>query len=132
MKIFKYIWNIITNIIQLLIILGIFNYVNSWFETIVTSLLILIYITINFYIIWYWHTKDTERIWFTEEFIRLRILLKDSELDKYNYKNDIYLDSLEEQKEALERKAPRILVSIVFSFIFYVICILNIFITIMN
>lgn len=133
MKILKYVWHILLNWIQLLIILWIFSYVNSWFETLVMSLLILIYITIEFYIISNWYAEVRKLIWFTEEFIRLRILLKDWNLvQSYDNEDDIYLDILEKPKETFEWITPRFYISMIFGFIFYIICLINIIITIFN
>lgn len=131
MKIIKYIWHTIINIIKLLIIIWIFSYVDYWFETLVMSILILIYINIEFYIISNWYAEFKKLIWFTEEFIRLRILLKDSFLvNNYDNENDIYNDILELPKQTFDWIMPKFYVTLVSSSIVYIICIINIIKTI--
>ncbi len=133
MKALRYLWNIIINIIELLIIIWIFTHVSDWFETIVVSLLILIYVTIEFYIISNWYAELRKIIWFMEEFLWLRILLKDTKLiNFYDNEDDIYKENLEKPKENLEWFTPRFYVSMVFSFIFYLICVINLLKTISN
>lgn len=133
MKILRYVWLIGINLLQLAIILWIYRYIYSWFETIAISLLILIYISIDSYIITNWYLESTKLIWFIEEFIALRIILKDPKLlQDYDNEKDIYDDKLEEPKKVLNNISPRFYVGAIFNFIFYIICIVNILKVIMN
>ncbi|NVP17854.1 hypothetical protein HUU51_04010 [Candidatus Gracilibacteria bacterium] len=127
MKILKYIYHIIINIIKLLIILLIFNYVNYGFETLVIGLLILIYITLEFYIISNGYSEVRKLIGFAEEFIKLRIIFKDPFLiNNYDNDDDIYNDILETPKKTLDGITPRFYISMIFSFIYYIICLFQI------
>lgn len=133
MKILKYIWLVLVNLIQLLIILWIFSYVNTWFETIVVSLLILIYISINFYIVSNSYSEISKLIWFIEEFINLKILLKDPKLLQfYDNEDDMYKEILEKPKKTLESITPKFYIDWSFGTLFLVICIINILKVIMN
>lgn len=127
MKILKYLYHIIIHIIKLLIIILIFNYVNNWFETLVISLLILIYITLEFYIISNWYGELRKLIWLVEEFIKLRIILKDPYLiNNYDNEDDIYNDILEIPNKTFDWITPKFNISMIFSFIYYIICLFQI------
>jgi len=124
MKYLSYIWAIFTDLIAVFVILAIFGSTYGTFETIVFSILILIYINIVSFSGIYGQAKMKEVLAMTEEFKRLRKLLKEN----VNEDDEIFeQEDLKNAKEKAKQIEIKFYIHAVFSFIIYLIVLWNLF-----
>lgn len=76
-KIFKRIWLILINILTLLIIFGIFEKSRNKYESILLSLLVLIYISISSFVSVWWYEKTLKKINTENDKINLEMFKED-------------------------------------------------------
>ncbi len=111
MKTLGIVWKVITNIITIAVVLGIFSIASSKFETIVLAVLVLIYLSITgFSTIW-----ALRQIEFAEaldnEFKGIKQLLNKNAINEFNKINDLLDNPIEKpeideyEKEAIEARA---------------------------
>ena len=88
MKYLSYTGSVIVSLITIIITFAIFDQANSYFETIVFSLLILIYVQLVSFAGGYGYTKVNELIALQNEFTRIRRLLKE-ETDEFEKEREL-------------------------------------------
>jgi len=116
----RYIWTFIVNIIAVVIVLSIYGAVYKKFEIIVVSILILIYLSLQSFIMFYGRTI-TENIFFLDtEFKRIRKLLKD-EPNKYEK------EEIQEAKKKVDKASIKMYINAAFLFVIYLIALFNLF-----
>lgn len=122
MKYLGYIWTVISNLIALFVAFAIFGSTYSPFETIVFSLLILIYINLISFSGIYGQTKVKEVLMMHEEFKKMRKLLKEdvSEDDEIFEQED-----LKNAKEKAKQNEIKFYINAGFMFIVYIIVLWN-------
>jgi len=122
MKYLGYIWTVISNLIALFVAFAIFGSTYSSFETIVFSLLILIYINLISFSGIYGQTKVKEVLMMHEEFKKMRKLLKEdvSEDDEIFEQED-----LKNAKEKAKQNEIKFYINVGFMFIIYIIVLWN-------
>lgn len=122
MKYLGYIWIVISNLIALFVAFAIFGSTYSSFETIVFSLLILIYINLISFSGIYGQTKVKEVLMMHEEFKKMRKLLKEdvSEDDEIFEQED-----LKNAKEKAKQNEIKFYINAGFMFIIYIIVLWN-------
>lgn len=122
MKYLGYIWTVISNLIALFVAFAIFGSTYSSFETIVFSLLILIYINLISFSGIYGQTKVKEVLMMHEEFKKMRKLLKEdvSEDDEIFEQED-----LKNAKEKAKQNEIKFYINAGFMFIIYIIVLWN-------
>lgn len=122
MKYLGYIWTVISNLIALFVAFAIFGSTYSSFETIVFSLLILIYINLISFSGIYGQTKVKEVLMMHEEFKKMRKLLKEdvSEGDEIFEQED-----LKNAKEKAKQNEIKFYINAGFMFIIYIIVLWN-------
>lgn len=124
MKYISYIWTVFTNLIALFVAFAIFSSTYSSFETIVFSLLILIYINLISFSGIYGQTKVKEVLMMHEEFKRMRKLLNENvgEDDEVFEQED-----LKNTKEKARQNEIKFYINAGFMFIIYIIVLWNLF-----
>ena len=122
MKYLPYIWTVVTNLIALLIVFAIFDAVYGSFETIILSLLVLIYISLVSLAGGFGQTKMREILVTNQEFKRLRRLLKEEQSE------DEVLDEnedVENAKAQMKKVQAKFYINSGFNLFIFTIAIIN-------
>jgi hypothetical protein len=124
-KYWNYIWTFIINLIVLIVCASIYSNIYDDFEIITTSILILIYLSINnFAMIWGVITTETF-LTNHNEFSNLRKLITVNISDTHKEPDD--QDELGRIKAKLHKTKVKMYINSVFAFIIYIIAIVNLF-----
>lgn len=124
MKFLSYAWTVISNLIALFVAFAIFGSTYSSFETIVFSLLILIYINLISFSGIYGQTKVKEVLMMHEEFKKMRKLLN----EKVNEDDEVFeQEDLKNAKEKARQNEIKFYINVGFMFIIYIIVLFNLF-----
>lgn len=122
MKYLSYIWTVIANFIALFVALAIFGSTYTSFETIVFSLLILIYINLLSFGWTYGQAKVKEVLMMHEEFKRMRKLLKED----VSKDDEIFeQEDLKNAKDKARKNEIKFYINAGFMFIIYIIVVWN-------
>jgi predicted nucleic acid-binding Zn ribbon protein len=114
----SYAWTVVVNLITIGVVLAIYDSVYASFETIVVSLLILIYLSFQSFSMIYGKTT-TETVFALDiEFKRIRKLLKD-EPDEYE------MEEIQEAKKKVDKGMIKMYINAGFIFIIYLIALVH-------
>ncbi len=117
---FSYLWAVVVNIFTTGVVFAIYSNVFASFEVIVVSLLILIYLSVQSFLMIYGNITTRTAFGLNSEFLRIRKLLKDVP-EEYEI----------EETQEVEKKAMKATVKMyingVFLFIIYLIALFNLF-----
>lgn len=124
MKLISYGWTVLINIITIAVVISIFDAIYGTFETIVCSLLVLIYVNLSSFGAIYGQSTTKRILMDHARFKRLRTLLKE-EPDP----NEVAFEADDEESVKVEAKKSEIkfYINTVFNFLIYIIAIVNIF-----
>lgn len=120
MKYIGYLWLILKNLIVLFIVFAIFAKANNSFETIVFSLLVLIYLGLDTFSTLYGLFTVQAAIALDSELKRIRRLLKEEESESEK-------EEIREVKKKLDRAWIKTYINGAFLFIIYLIALFNLF-----
>lgn len=120
LKWFGYAWNVIINLISVFVVLAIYNKVYEDFETIVVSLLVLIYLSIQGFLIAYSKTTTDVAFALDTEFKQIRKLLN-NEPDEYEK------EDLQEAKKKVGKANVKMYINAAFLSIIYLIALVYLF-----
>jgi|GEM_PF-1794735 len=115
-----YAWTVIINLITIGVVLAIYDSVYASFETIVVSLLILIYLSSQSFSMIYGKTTSATAFALDSEFKRIRRLLKD-EPDEYE------MEEIQEAKKKVDKGMIKMYINGGFIFIIYLIALVHLF-----
>lgn len=115
-----YIWTVIVNLITIGVVIAIYDNVYGNFETIVVSLLILIYLGFQSFSMIYGKTTAETAFALDGEFKRIRRLLKD-EPDEYE------AEEIQEAKKKVDKAMVKMYINAAFLFIIYLIALFSLF-----
>jgi hypothetical protein len=115
-----YAWVVIINLITIGVVLAIYDKVYKSFEIIVISILILIYLSFQSFLMIYSQTITVTAFGLGIEFKRIRRLLKD-EPDKYEK------EEIQETKKKVDKAAIKMHINALFLFIIYLITLFYLF-----
>lgn len=124
MKYTPYIWTIVSNLITLFVVFAIFNAVYGSFETIVISLLVLIYVGFVNFAGAIGQTKIQEMLLLHEEFKRLRKLLKEEQTNDEIEFEQIDVENVKRQMNDVQVK---FYINVGFNAVIAIIAIFNLF-----
>ena len=126
MKYLKYTWTIIVNLITLGFAIAIFDSASSSSETIILSLLVLIYLSIQTgFIVWGHDTQQTN-LALDYEFKRIRKIITEEDLKKEEEPDEAEaIKKLEEAQKKFNKKFGQTFINIIFLGIIYLIAIGN-------
>lgn len=125
-KLFKsinwsYVWTVIVNLIELLIIIFIYNSLYDGFEIMVISILIIIYLTIRSIASWTALYKQIENLALLWEFKKIRNLLNEKKDEDYETEEEKIIEA----KKRLGKQQIKLYINVGFYFIFYIIAIIH-------
>ena len=115
-----YVWTVIVNLITIGVVLAIYDNVYESFEIIVTSILILVYLSIQSFSMVYGQTITATAFGLDTEFKRIRKLLKDEP-------NKDEKEEIQEAKKKVDRAAIKMYINAGFLFIIYLIALFHLF-----
>ncbi len=118
MKMAGYLWQIVKNILIVLIIIGIYDSIYDSFEIIVVSLLIVIYCDIRGFLMLYGITNLSFIVWLSEEFKKVRVLLKE-------IPNEYEEDERQRLKVMNQKNMPKFYINVGFLLLIFLIAIVN-------
>lgn len=123
MKWISYGWTVLINLITLGVVFAIFDAVYGSFETIVCSLLILIYVTLVSFSSIYGQTVTKKMFMDYERYKKLRDLVQ-----QHPDPNEAAETEDEETaREAAKKSEAKFYINAIFSFLIYITAVLNIF-----
>ena len=123
MPFLSYGWTVFVNILTVIIAIGIFNAFYGNFEKIVSSLLVLIYLNLNFFSSVWGYQKMQELFALNDEFKELKVLLKKSHQE--NEENEYENEKINEAKMKFKRQQIKFYINSIFAFIIYLMAIVN-------
>ncbi len=115
-----YAWTIVINLITIGVVLAIYDNVYASFETIVVSLLILIYLSFQSFSMIYGKTTAETAFALDGEFKRVRKLLKDEP-------NEYGAEEIQEAKKKVDKAMVKMYINAAFLFIIYLIALSQLF-----
>jgi len=121
----SYVWAVILNLFILFIILAIFDEAYSSFETIVFSLLILIYLTLSQFITSYSIVKTREIIEWHTRFQSIKTLLGEKLSMEEMVEKEWEEEDISKTKNNLSKAQIKLLIGSIFNFIIFVIVLFN-------
>lgn len=110
----SYIWLVIKDLFALVIIVGVFNFASSSFETIIFSLLILIYLSVEGFFSSYGYKTMQTTFALANELLQIKQLLKYQE-------SDIEKEKREKAVEAFNKLEMYVQVHSIFLLLFFLI-----------
>lgn len=119
----SYGWTVFVNILTVFIAIGIFNAFYGDFEKIVSSLLVLIYLNLNFFSSVWGYQKMQELFALNDEFKEIKVLLKKKHTESEDsvYENE----KIDEAKIKFKRQQIKFYINSVFAFVIYSMAIVN-------
>jgi len=122
MKFIPYIWTVVVNLITLFVVFSIFSSVYGSFETIVISMLVLIYVGLVTSTGAAGQTKMQEILLVHEEFKRLRKILKEEQTeDEVEFEKE----DVESAKKQMKKVQIKFYINAGFNTIIFITAILN-------
>lgn len=122
---FGYIWTVIVNIITVFVVVSIYDSLYDDFEIIVVSLLILIYLSIQTFIMTYGNILIKNAFSLNSEFNRIRKLIQNNE--DYEYEENLEKEDIEEAHKKTNKAEIKMYINAGFAFIIYLIALYNLF-----
>lgn len=114
----SYIWLVTKDIFSLLVILGIFNFASSSFETALFSLLVLIYLSVEGFFSTFGYKTMQTNFALANELLQIKQLLKYEE-------NETEKGKQEKAAEAFSKLETHVQIHSMFLFLFFVIALWN-------
>lgn len=118
------IWLVITDLFVLAIIIGLFNFASSSFETVIFSLLILIYLSVEGFFSSYGYKTMQTTFALANELLQIKKLLKYQEIDIEKEKQD-------KAMEEFNKLETRVQIHSIFLLLFFLITLWNLLFAIM-
>ena len=112
----SFIWTVIENLFVIAIIIGVFNFASSSFETAIFSLLIIIYLGVKYLFNGIEYTAMLTDLALSNELYQIKLLLKYQEGDEEREKR-------EKAMEAFNKFETKFLISSMFLFLFFLIAV---------
>jgi hypothetical protein len=118
----RYTWAVIVNLITIAIVLAIFNSVEVGFQTIVVSALILIYLSVQAFLMIYGRTTAQIIFALSAEFNRIKALVAPDD-----FKSAAEQEELEEAEKTFATALTKMYINVAFMLVTYVIALLQLF-----
>lgn len=122
MKWIPYAWTVFINLIALFVVFAIFDSVYGSFETILLSLLVLIYVSLVSFAGGFGQTKMQEMLLIHEEFKRLRKLLNEEQSEDEALVEE---EDVQDAKSQMKKSQIKFYINSGFNFIIFIVAILN-------
>lgn len=120
-----YTWTVIVNLITISVVLGIYSNLYQSFEVIVVSLLILIYLSIQTFVMTYGNATIDTVFSMNFEFQRLRKLVQKNQINQDEEENE--REEIQEARKKVDKAKIKMYINAGFAFIIYIIALFHIF-----